>query len=111
MNGTTHTDRPTNLVWLIPAALLVAALIPWPYGYYVFLRLIVAGCAAFLAYWSYQRTDRMNAWAVTMTAVAILFNPLIPVHLNRELWALLDLAGAAVFGAHFYFEGRTAKAA
>ena len=37
-------------VWLLLAGLLVAALLPWPYGYYNFLRITVCAVTAWLAY-------------------------------------------------------------
>ncbi|WP_409565960.1 DUF6804 family protein [Rhizobium leguminosarum] len=37
-----------NLI-LVPVALLFVALLPLPYGYYTFLRLVIAASAAYLA--------------------------------------------------------------
>lgn len=45
----------------IPAALLVVALAPLPYGYYTFLRLIVTGWDLFLARDECQRQHSVNA--------------------------------------------------
>ena len=38
------------LLWLVPAAMLFAALAPWPYGYYRLLRVVVCICCGVLAY-------------------------------------------------------------
>lgn len=83
----------------IPAALLVIALAHLPYGYYTFLRLIITGWTAFLAWSDYERGGRINGWAIAFAAIAVLFNPFVPVYLNPDVWRVLDLACAACFGA------------
>ena len=95
----------TRAVWLLPAAMLVIALAPLPYGYYTLLRLVVCICAAVIAYQSYQKSaGAINAWFVGLVGVVLLFNPIIPIHLSRAVWAPLDLAIAAFLVAHMWFE-------
>ncbi len=78
------------------AVLLLAALAPWPYGYFVFLRWVVC-LAALLVVFRAHEIER--AWAVwTLGLVAILFNPLLPIYLTRELWAPIDVLTAVLFG-------------
>ena len=36
--------------WLMPIALLLLALVPWPYPYYQMLRIVVCAAAGYLAY-------------------------------------------------------------
>jgi hypothetical protein len=84
----------------IPAALLVLALASLPYGYYTFLRFVVTGWALFIAWGEYQRAGTVNGWSVGFVLVAALFNPLVPVHLDRGTWAYLDLGSAALFCAY-----------
>lgn len=84
---------------LVAAALLVLALAELPYGYYQMLRWFICAVAAFTAFvaYSYGR----EGWTVVFGAVAVLFNPIAPIYLSREVWAVLDLATAAVFLASF----------
>jgi hypothetical protein len=35
-----------------------------------------------------------------MGLVALLFNPVVPVHLTREIWFFIDLAVAAIFAVY-----------
>ncbi len=42
-------QRIPRIVWLICAALLVAAVFRLPYGYYDFLRIVICGVAALIA--------------------------------------------------------------
>lgn len=98
-----------RLLWLLPAIMLVAAIAPWPYGYYKLLRLVVCICAGVLAYQSYQGADeRVTAWVVGLFVLALLYNPIIPVHLTREIWLPINLASAAFFVGHLWSERKRA---
>ena len=81
--------------------MLVAALLPWPYGYYNFLRFCVCGSAAFLAYQQWTHDDAASKWAVVLVGIALLYNPLVPVHLTREIWTVLNFGTAIAFVGHF----------
>lgn len=85
---------------LVPAALLLVALLPLPYGYYTFLRLIVTGWAVFLIWFEYQGRSELNGWAIGFALIAALFNPIVPVHLDREVWRIIDFVAAVVFGVY-----------
>ena len=96
-------------VWLLPAGLLVAAVLPWPYGYYNFLRLVVCAVAAWLAYTQWRHDDALTGWVVALAATSVLYNPFVPVYLTRELWSVLNLAGAVVLVGHFQSLRRVVK--
>lgn len=88
-------SRPHLIPALIAAIMLVAALADWPYGYYQLLRFVTCGVAAYIAYLAYLRQKMWAAWLFGL--IAVLFNPLIPIHLRREAWAAIDCASALVF--------------
>lgn len=75
--------------------LLLAAIGRWPYGFYTLLRFVVCGSAAYLAYEASEA--RRNGWMWAMLAGAILFNPLIPISFERDIWRVFDFATAVVF--------------
>ena len=77
----------------VVAVMLLAALAKWPYGYYRLLRLVTCGVSAYGAYVSHE-TGKVG-WLWAFVLVAVLFNPIIPVHLTRELWQPIDVATAA----------------
>lgn len=87
-------------VWLIPAVLLLIAIARLPYGYYTFLRVVVCAVALLIAYTGWESRTSAQVWAVLFVLIAILFNPIFPVHLNRAAWFYLDIAAAAFFGGH-----------
>jgi hypothetical protein len=80
---------------LAAAALLLLALANLPYGYYTFLRLVVSIVACFGLYRAFRQG--YEGWALLLGGMALLFNPIIPVHLDRDLWKVLDLFAAACF--------------
>jgi hypothetical protein len=74
----------------------------WPYGFYILLRLVVCVGAIYLAIRAWRA--QTPAWSLIMCGIAILFNPLAPVHLSRWLWQVLDLVTAALLC--FFLFGR-----
>jgi hypothetical protein len=76
--------------------MLVIALAPLPYGYFMLLRLVVCGAAVWLAYtlMAGRRSQGMG-WA--FVGVALLYNPVFRVHFEREIWMILNLATTAPF--------------
>ncbi len=89
-------------VWLVPAALLAIAPLPLPYGYYVFLRLVVCGATALLTYYDYRERGRVSGWTIAMAGIALLFNPVISVGLTREIWTPINISAALLILGHFW---------
>lgn len=87
-------------LWWGPAALLLAALLPWPYGYYDLLRLAVFVVSAWIAYEQWRHDDGVSGWVVAFGAAALLFNPFMPIHLTREIWSVLNIGTAMLFLGH-----------
>lgn len=83
-----------KLVLYAAAAIIAAAALPRPYGIYVFIRIIGTITFACLAYESWKQGHELLPWAYG--AAVILFNPIIPIHLSKTLWTVIDLAAAAV---------------
>jgi len=87
--------RPHLIPCIIAALILLGALAPWPYAYYQLLRFVTCGVAVYVAFTAYKW---QKMWAVWMFGfVVLLFNPLIPIHLSRELWQPIDVICAILF--------------
>ena len=69
-----------ELVHLIPAGMLVLALGRWPYGYYMLLRVVVLAAALLIAGLIYQRAKPFTLWLGLFVVVAVIFNPIVPLH-------------------------------
>jgi hypothetical protein len=80
---------------LIASGMLILALSGHPYSYYILLRWVVCGTAAYGAFKSVELEK--SGWAWILGIIALLFNPIIPVHLSREIWAPIDVMAALIF--------------
>lgn len=95
MNEDLLEKRPHLIPAIIAAAMLLLALAPWPYGYYQLLRFVVCGVSVYIASMAYQW---QRFWATYLFGfIALLFNPLIPIHLTREIWQPIDVICALLF--------------
>lgn len=83
-----------RLALFVGALLLLLALGRNPYGYYNFLRLYVTALSLYGAYVA-SGLERQR-WFAFFCVTAILFNPLFPIHLTRDLWAVVDVVLAGV---------------
>jgi len=84
---------PKTVIYCCAAA-LVLALAPWPYGYYRFLRIAATAVFCWAAALTYDRKTYLLF--TSFAALAILFNPVFPIALKREVWQPIDI-GAAIF--------------
>jgi tetratricopeptide (TPR) repeat protein len=75
--------------------LLIAAFSRWPYVFYIVLRFLVCSTAIYYGVVIFHKEHRKWAWA--FGAVAVLFNPLVPVRMARSDWQVLNLLVAAFF--------------
>ncbi len=74
--------------------MLFRALAENPYGYYQILRWAIAGITGYTAYIAYEQGENVWTWILAITA--ILFNPIAPIHLDRETWSVLNIIAAAI---------------
>lgn len=83
-------NKKKNIILGITALFLFAALIDgWPYGFFTLLRFIVFTATAYVSWMAYEQ--QKEKWVWVFGFLAVLFNPFIVIHLNRELWSLIDL--------------------
>jgi len=91
-----------KLIFLIPAIFLcIIPFFKFPYGIYTLLRIVVTLSSAFIIYDNYKRINNVNSTIVIFSIILIVFNPLFPIRLNRELWLPLDLITAAIYFYHY----------
>jgi hypothetical protein len=83
---------------LVAAGLLLLALGHHPYSFYVALRWVVCGAAGFVI-WNalVAPRGRERFWAGIFVAVAVLFNPIIPITADRAFWSFWDIVCAVLF--------------
>ena len=91
------------LFLLIPAALLIAApIISFPYGFYTFLRLLISITAILIIYYSYKGSGGINEISILFGLILILYNPIIPTHLSREIWMPINFITSGIYIYGFF---------
>jgi uncharacterized protein DUF6804 len=82
--------RPSLLPLTVVTAMLVWALLPTnPYSYYILLRWICCPILGYLAWLGFSRG--MQNWGLGLAIGALLYNPLLPVFLNRAAWSFINV--------------------
>ena len=79
----------------IVTGLLVLAVLPLPYLYYQLLRIVVTLSAAANAYKFYE--DNQMAWVLVFGIIALIWNPIFPIYMDKSVWIILDFIGAGIF--------------
>lgn len=86
---------------VVAIVMLVLSFAPMPIGYYTLLRIVVCGAAAYLAYESGN-----GPWRWIWGAIAIVFNPIFPLYLGRDIWRVVDALVIIVLSVSLLREGR-----
>lgn len=80
---------------LIVAIMLLVAIAPLPYGYFQLPRWVTCGVATFISFEAYKWK---KYWATGLFGlIAVLFNPIMPVHLAKAIWQPIDVVTAITF--------------
>ncbi|MGJ8641789.1 MAG: DUF6804 family protein [Luteolibacter sp.] len=94
-------DPPKNAlrIWLPEAVIVVMAIIALqkgnPYSYYILLRWVACPVFAWIGWKAHSRGSGI-AMIISAGVLAVLFNPIIRVMLDREKWEILNIAMIAV---------------
>ena len=83
-----------KVILLIITIMLFGCLLPMPYGYYQFARLVFVSGFAYLAYDEYNK--KRNVLVVLYILLALLLQPFEKVHFTREVWNIIDVVIAAI---------------
>lgn len=80
---------------LVTITLLIISLFNLPNVYYTILRFVVTGEAIYLLNGYYYDKKIFETWVFAL--IALLFNPLFPVSLHREVWQAMDIVASIMF--------------
>ncbi len=93
-----------NWFKILAVGILIGALWAHPYSYYQILRWVVTIVSAYSAYLAFN--SKVTSWGWVFVVVAILFNPIAPVYLQKETWQILDLIGAIIFSVSLFIKNK-----
>lgn len=89
-----------NWLKVVAIIMLLAAILPIPYfAYYQVMNWIVVGAAIVTALQAHTLKKEVTMWLFLF--VAVVFNPIDPLHLRTDVWQLTDLAVALLFTISF----------
>ena len=93
MNNDIKIKNTLTVICIIVLLLAIPSI--WTYGYYQILRWLIFGTAIFILYAILEFKKRNWTWI--MAIITILFNPIVPIHLAKETWIVIDLIVAVIF--------------
>ena len=73
------------------------------------LRVVATAAAVLLTAFAYQRTKTFSVWIGVFLVVAAVFNPIVPLHLIRGVWSILNIAAGALFVGRFVVDRHRGK--
>ncbi len=74
---------------IVSSLLLFLAVGDHPYSYFTTLRWITCAVSVYGAYLSYKG-ERLYV-VISLGVIAVLFNPIIPIHMGKSTWQLIDI--------------------
>jgi hypothetical protein len=72
------------------------ALLPMPYGYYVLLRWMMVFSCAYIISTVFKSKNNTGQSIFLLGLIAVIYNPIFPLHLGRPIWTAVNLATIAV---------------
>jgi len=95
-DGMTTSPKESAIAQCSVIITLILGLTDYATNYYVLIRFVVCGLCAYLAVAAYRQKKINSVWMYG--AVAVLFNPLAPVRLDRTIWADVYIVTIVLMG-------------
>ena len=93
-----------KILKLVTAGLLFLAIFQLPYGYYQLLRIVITIASGISAFAAYENNNQ--GLAIAFAFVLILFNPIMPIYLDKGTWVIIDIIVGIFFGINGYNENK-----
>ncbi|MBM2813471.1 MAG: hypothetical protein HW421_233 [Ignavibacteria bacterium] len=87
---------------IIVAILIALAFLKLPYGYYTLLKFITSIVLVFglILYLSSKKIY----WVAIFGLFALIYNPVFPLHLGRDIWEIINILTIAVIIISFFIK-------
>jgi hypothetical protein len=96
MEKASKVNKSKNILLSIATILMGLAILGgWPYGFYTFLRITIFSISIYIAITLIKSNLIGLAWVYGF--IGLLFNPLIPFHLGRSIWLVVDFIALVFF--------------
>lgn len=86
---------------LIIGIFLLLALLLMPYGYYQVLKIIVFLFMLFILSQKADKKTILEPINIVLIIVAIIYNPIIPIHFTKLIWSFINIATVILLGVMY----------
>lgn len=102
-------NKNKNIITILSIIILLMAITDvWPSGFFILLRWVIFGTTGYLSYLAFM--NKNSVWAWLFVLITLLFNPVFPIYLTRDLWMGIDLLVAFFLTVSlFSFNPRTKR--
>lgn len=99
-----NNNNKKNVALIVAATILFLALFDgWQYGFFTILRIVVFTMTVYTAWMAYNK--QKYQWVWIFGCIAMLFNPFLPIHFDREIWVVIDsVVGVFLLASIFLFK-------
>ena len=86
------------LFLFIPAGLLIISnLVIFAPGFDAFVKMIICFTSGTIIFYGFKSAKGINETIIIFSLILILFNPVFPILLERELWLLVNLLTSGIY--------------
>ena len=86
------------LFLFIPAGLLIISnLVTFSVGFEIFVKLIICFSSSIIIFYGFKSAKGVNETIIIFSLILLLFNPVIPIHLEKELWLPINLLTSGIY--------------
>jgi hypothetical protein len=97
-----------NITLIIVTILLIMAVgIDFPYGFYNYLRIVITCYCIYEIIQKYKVFKDSINYYIIYILIAILYNPIIKISLDKEVWQVINIITIVLFWGSYIFKGRT----
>lgn len=96
-----------NVLFLFSGIALFIAMANLPYGYYQLLRFFICGVSFYACILNYKVKNKVWLWI--FGTIALLFNPFVKIHFDKEIWQIVDLSIGLIFWIYFFIQMKDKK--
>ena len=89
-----------NWVLLLVAVLASVAIADMPYDFYRLLRWLTFGVSIALGLKKFL--EDQTGWVWSLGIIALIFNPLVPFHFEKEIWRIFNICESVIFLSIFF---------
>ena len=86
------------LFLFIPAGLLIISnLVIFAPGFDAFVKMIICFTSGTIIFYGFKSAKGINETIIIFSLILILFNPVFPILLEKELWLLINLLTSGIY--------------